>query len=106
MGDRDLLKIESQEVLMTYMICRNRVKNYEKWKAVFDSHQEAHKESGLKLVKIWRKVEDENNVFFLLEVENIEKAQEFINNPESAEAGKVSGVMDGEYHFVEEAGGN
>ena len=35
----------------------------------------------------------------------MEKAQEFISNPEAAKAGEASGVLDGEYHFVEDAGG-
>lgn len=32
----------------------------------------------------------------------MEKAREFISNPEAAKAGEVSGVMDGEYHFIQD----
>jgi hypothetical protein len=35
----------------------------------------------------------------------MEKAQAFIDDPVSAEAGKAAGVIDGEYHFVENAAG-
>ena len=35
---------------MTYMLVRNRVADFAKWKAVFDSHSEAHKEAGFRLV--------------------------------------------------------
>ena len=86
---------------MTQMICRNRVEDYSRWRAVFDSHSAAHKESGLRLAAMWRDIEDINNVFFLLEVEDIEKAKAFVSSPESAEAGEDSGVIDGELHFVE-----
>jgi hypothetical protein len=90
---------------MTYMLCRNRVADFSRWKAVFASHAVAHQDAGLRLVTIWRSVEDPNNVFFLFEVASIEKAKAFISNPAAAKAGESSGVLDGEYHFVEDAGG-
>jgi hypothetical protein len=89
---------------MTYMLCRNRVADFSRWKAVFASHQAAHREAGLRLVHIWRAVEDRNNVFFLFEVASVAKAREFIGDPEAAKAGEASGVLNGEYHFVEDAG--
>jgi hypothetical protein len=38
-------------------------------------------------------------------VVSAKKAQAFISNPEAAKAGQPSGVLDGELHFVEDAGG-
>jgi len=87
-----------------YMLCRNRVADFLRWKAVFASHEAAHQEAGLRLVDIWRTLEEPNNVFFMFEVASMEKARKFISNPEAAKAGKASGVIDGEYHFVENAG--
>jgi hypothetical protein len=89
---------------MTYMLCRNRVADFARWKAVFRSHQAAHREAGLRLVNLWRGLDDADNVFFVFEVANLEMAQAFIGNPEAAKAGEASGVIDGEYHFVEDAG--
>lgn len=89
---------------MQYMLSRNRVKDFEQWKAVFSSHQEAHKAAGLELISILRKVEDPNDFYFVFKVESLEKAQAFIDDPASAEAGQDAGVIDGEYHFVEDAG--
>jgi len=89
---------------MLYMLCRNRVRDFATWKAVLSSHAQAHRAAGLRLAKLWRSMEDQNNVFFLFEVESIERARHFINNPASAEAGIASGVVEGEYHFVEDAG--
>jgi hypothetical protein len=90
---------------MTYLLCRNRVADFARWKAVFASHQAAHKDAGLRLASLWRSTEEPNNVFFVFEVASLKKAREFIGNPEAAKAGKDSGVVDGEYHFVEDAGG-
>ena len=89
---------------MIYMLCRNRLADFSRWKAVFASHQTAHRNAGLRLVQIWRAVEDPNNIFFVFEVASMDKAREFIGNPEAAKAGEASGVLNGEYHFVEDAG--
>jgi hypothetical protein len=90
---------------MIYMLCRNRVADFPKWRAVFASHQAAHRNAGLQLVDLWRGVEEPNNIFFLFEVASMDKAREFIGNPEAAKAAQASGVIDGEYHFIEDAGG-
>jgi len=94
----------AREVGMTQMLCRNRVKDFAQWKNVFASHKGAHLAAGLRLVKLWRSVDDPNNVFFLFDIESMEKALGFIRTPEAAHAGQASGVLDGEYHFVEDAG--
>jgi hypothetical protein len=86
---------------MRVMLCRNRVEDFSTWKVVFDSHTEAHRDSGLRLMNLWRDLEEPNNIFFLFEVTDIDKARQFIDQPEAAEAGRVSGVLDGEYHFLE-----
>ena len=90
---------------MVVMLCRNRVADFAKWKAVFASHASAHREAGLRLMNLWRGLEDPNNVFFLFEVTSLDKARAFISNPAAAEAGKASGVLDGEYHFLESGEG-
>lgn len=90
---------------MTSMLCRNRVADFSRWHAVFASHQAAHRDAGLRLVNLWRTVEEPNIIFFLFEVASMDKAREFIADPEAAKAGQASGVIDGEYHFIEDAGG-
>ncbi len=89
---------------MIYMLCRNRVADFARWRAIFASHEAAHKQAGLRLIALRREIEEQNNIFFVFEVESIEKARKFINDPEAAKAAS-SGVIDGEYHFVEDAGG-
>ncbi len=86
---------------MKVMLCRNRVADFEKWKSVFDSNARALHDTGLRLMNLWRDVEEPNNVFFLFEVKDTDKARAFINDPAAAETGKRSGVLDGECHFLE-----
>jgi len=90
---------------MLVLMCRNRVADFSKWEQVFDSHAAAHRAAGLGLRGVWREIENPNNVFFTFEVEDLEKARAFISDPAAAQAGKDSGVQDGEYHFVESSAG-
>ena len=90
---------------MTVLLCRNRVADFSRWKAVFDSHAEAHRRAGLHLQNVWREVSEPNNVFFAFEVSDVAKAQAFVSDPAGADAGREAGVLDGEYLFVESAAG-
>ena len=84
-----------------HMLCRNRVRDYVSWKAAIDSHAKAQRAAGLHMAGMWRSVEDANNIFFLFEIESMEKARAFISAPEATEVAEASGVFDGEYHFIE-----
>lgn len=86
---------------MTQLLCRCRVEDFEKWKAVFDSHAELHREAGLTLTNMWRSISEPDDVFFVFKVKDLELAKAFMNSPDSVEAGEVSGVLDGEYYFAD-----
>lgn len=88
---------------MTYMLCRNRIPDFDKWREVFKSHRTAHEAAGLRLAHVWRKVDEPDNVYFVFAIESIARAQAFIDDPASAAAGAAAGVIDGEYHFVDDA---
>ena len=87
---------------MTYMLARNQVCDFDVWKRVFDEDRDRLDEAGLALVHLWRSIEDPNEVFFLLAVENVERARAFTANPRSAAAGERAGVRCGEIAYVEE----
>ena len=85
------------------LLVRNKVKDYEHWRRVFDAQADAGRSAGLVLLQIWRSVDDLNEVFFLLEVEDRSRAEAFMHAPESAAVGREAGVVDGDYHFLEAA---
>jgi len=89
---------------MIYVLCRNRVADFAKWKRVVDSHAPAHRAAGLRLLQLWRSLAEPNNVFFVFEVGSLDKARAFVSAPDAAEAGKAAGVVDGDIHFLESAG--
>ena len=86
---------------MLIMVCRNRVVDFAAWRGVFESHASAHRAAGMQLRTLARELAEPNNVFFTFEIETVERAKAFIDAPNAADAGAASGVIDGEYHFVE-----
>ena len=87
---------------MKYLLCHNDVEDYTKWRKLFDADAEAHMKSGLTLRNFWRELEKPNTVFFLFEVKDQDKAKAFLNAPDAKEHAKQSGVMKGDFHFVED----
>jgi hypothetical protein len=84
---------------MNYMLCRHRVRNFDYWKGVFDSHAEAHRAAGLKLVHVWHQVDDPGQVFFLFEAEDIERARAFLNSSDATALARNSGLIEGDVYL-------
>ena len=86
---------------MPYMLCRSKVADFEKWKQIFDSHSEAHRQSGLQLQQLLRNMDDPNDLFYWFEVTDMEKARGFVSSPDVPEAKRQSGVVgDTEIFFL------
>jgi len=90
---------------MDALLCRNRVKDFQRWKSIFDSHAQAHRAAGLHLQGIWRERDQVNDVYFLFEVTDVAQAKAFIGAPGAREAAAESGVIEGEYHFLTHSSG-
>jgi len=88
---------------MNYMLCRNRVRNFAQWKLVFDSHADAHRAAGLKLVHLWQEMDSLRNVFFLFEVEDIARARAFLDSPDAAASARESGLIEGDFRFFSQS---
>jgi hypothetical protein len=88
---------------MVKMLVRNRVKDYHHWRQIFDEEEAPGSAIGLSLVDLWRDIDDPNNVFFMFEVADVERARAFLADPRSAEVGETAGVIDGEFNFIEQA---
>jgi len=78
---------------MTYMLCKHRVHNFERWHEIFASHADAQKKAGLYLLYLLRGKDDPNLVVYLFRVDNITSARAFTEAPEASKAGEESGVI-------------
>ena len=83
------------------LLVRNKVKDFSKWYTYFEEDGAAAAEYGLTLVGLWQTSDEPNEVFFLLDVEDVDRANAFMARPESQQIGIKSGVVDGEFHYLE-----
>ena len=84
------------------LLVRNRVRDIDRWKRVFDGQAAAGAAAGLRVLHVWRAVDAGDEVFFLLDVEDRARAEAFMASPESAAVGVEAGAIDGEVHFLDE----
>ena len=89
---------------MAYMLVRNKVRDFDAWKLVFDEEFDAVRDAGMDLVRLWRSMDDPGEVFFVLSISDIGRAKAFVADPASAAAGERAGVLEGEIHYVEDVG--
>lgn len=86
---------------MIYMHCRIRVSDYTTWKAKMDAHKGAQLQAGLDLKYLWRGVDDPNLAFMILQVEDKERARQFLNPSDVAKSSAAAGVLEFGWEFVE-----
>ncbi|MBI63378.1 MAG: hypothetical protein CL775_05195 [Chloroflexi bacterium] len=67
-------------------------KGYEHWKKTFMSHEPKRKEWGMETVFTGMEAKNQNIVHVCLEVESLEKVQEFMKDPENAKVIEEAGV--------------
>ena len=83
------------------LLVRNRVKNIDAWKRIFDEQEEAGMAAGLSVKHVWRSADKADEVFFILGVEDRAMAEAYMATPEAAAVGEEAGAIDGEYWFLE-----
>jgi hypothetical protein len=75
------------------MLCKNKVADYAEWRQVFDSHAEAHSDSGIRLLHLLRDPVDPNMVVLLFKVDDSSKARAFVDASNVSESAERSGVI-------------
>ena len=82
------------------LLVRNRVADFKTWLEAFDADRERAAGFGLAPAGIWQSKDDPNEVFFLLDVEDVDRADAFMAQPESRAVGQKAGVIDGDFHYI------
>ena len=78
---------------MVYINLRLNVADYDKWRAGFDANESSRKSAGSTGVnQFYRDVENPNNVTLVLEWDEAEKAQAFLNDPYTKASMDEAGV--------------
>ena len=78
---------------MIHAMIRQNVKDFDQWKKVFDEDGSNRKMASSKGGHVFRALDDPNNVFVLLEFDDLEKTTKFMNSAGLKEAMKNAGVV-------------
>jgi hypothetical protein len=78
---------------MIYIYVTHRVEDYNKWKPFFDDDEAARKSYGVELKKLFRSVEDTNDIHLLFEAPDEKSAQLCIERPELKQIMQQAGVI-------------
>jgi hypothetical protein len=67
---------------MGTLIIRHKVKDYGKWRPVFDRHAGAQKSAGLTNPRVFRSSDDKNEVVILFDTDGTKKVNDFVASPD------------------------
>ncbi len=77
---------------MATVFVLHRVKEYEKWRQVYDSVDELRATGGVLEHAVFRAEGDQNNVLVRHRFSNLQQAHKYFENPELLEAVREAGV--------------
>ena len=78
---------------MIHAMIRQNVKDFDAWKIIFDEDGSNRKMASSKGGHVFRSLDDPNNVFVLLEFEDLDKLKKFMDSDGLKEAMKKAGVI-------------
>ncbi len=87
---------------MYYVIVQHRVADYGRWRPLFEEHESVRRRHGLTEPKVFRGVDDPNDIVLRFRVEDPEQVHDFFASEELAERLEQAGVIGmPEVYFVE-----
>jgi len=78
---------------MAQLLVRHKVKDYTKWKPIFDEHSAKRKAGGSKGGRLFRSTSDPNELVILFEWEDVNKARQFSESWDLRQAMDRAGVV-------------
>ena len=79
---------------MGMMIIRHKVKDYGKWRPMFDKHAGTQKAAGLSNPRVFRSADDKNELVVVFDTKDTKRAKDFAASPDLKETMAKAGVMD------------
>jgi hypothetical protein len=93
---------------MPYLLERHQVRDYARWREVFDADAEGRKDAGCRAARIFQNADDAQEVVVPFEWDSLERARRRIESAtlerEFEEAGVSGGTGQTEFYLLEEAG--
>jgi heme-degrading monooxygenase HmoA len=98
--------LRREEADMTYLLERHKVRDYERWRTVFDGDAADREAAGCREARIFRSADDPKEVVVLFEWDGLESARRRIGSGTLSrkfdEAGVSGGIGQTEFYLLEE----
>ena len=78
---------------MVYAIVRTKVRDYGRWKSVFDEFSEKRRANGEKSAQVFQSAQNPNELTILFEWDRAEKMQQFMQSDELKAARERGGAI-------------
>ncbi len=79
---------------MVYVLFRHRVKDYKKWKSVFDGARAIRRAGGQGAGQVFHIENDPNNLMLIFEWSSLDAAHKFAQSQELRQAMQEAGVLE------------
>ena len=88
---------------MIYLFVHHKVEDYEKWKSVYSEHEASRKAAGSQGARLWRNLNDGNELVIMTTWPDLDHAQAFASSPDLRATMQRAGVLGApEVLFLEE----
>lgn len=88
---------------MSYVLIQHKVKDYDKWKSVFDEHIDFRKAGGEKGYRLFRNIDDPSETIIIFKWDTIENARKFTGSDDLKKAMEKAGVAEKpDIYFLED----
>lgn len=85
------------------MLIRHKVKDYEKWKPVFDEHVDIREAGGSKGGRLFSNIDNPNETIIIFKWDTIENARKFAKSEDLEKAMQKAGVNEKpDIYFIDE----
>ena len=78
---------------MPYLLARHGVRDYARWRALFDADAAGQRAAGMRVLHVLRDAADPHVVVFLFEVEDRARAEAYMQRPGAARIAEEAGVQ-------------
>jgi hypothetical protein len=86
---------------MPLMIVHHKVRDYASWRPIYDAHESSRTRAGITNGRVYRKVEDPNDLVILLDVADVAKARAWTASEDLKTTMAKAGVLGAPtIHFV------
>ena len=79
---------------MPYMLVRHKVKDFHKWKPVYNDHAAFRRDNGSKGAHLFRNADNPNEVLILFDWESLDKAKAFAQSEILRQKMQEAGVLE------------